>query len=172
MIDSTVVIAVADREAKKLIVSVARILFHLESTLPMRRSCQFVDGWKEKSRERERERIIYIYIRSVTIIVPLVRRIARISRALLHPLYTRENSVAFSADTNTQVPSSRFLRFELVNARLSSFFSLSPSPLLPFVDPYIAATGIKTNFSLVRPELGVKVQGSLSPLQTLESVGV
>lgn len=61
MIDSTVVIAVADREAKKLIVSVARILFHLESTLPMRRSCQFVGGWKEKSRERERERIIYIY---------------------------------------------------------------------------------------------------------------
>lgn len=131
-------------------------------------------GGKRRA-EREKERELYIYIRSVTIIVPLVRRIARIPRALLHPLYTRENSVAFSADTNTQVPSSRFLRFELVNARLSSFFSLSPclpsSPLL-FVDPYIAATGIKTNFSLVRPELGVKVQGSLSPLQTLESVGV
>lgn len=165
------VIAVADREAKKLIVSVARILFPSRvdvanaTKLPIRR-------WVEREEQRERKRENYIYIRSVTIIVPLVRRIARIPRALLHPLYTRENSVAFSADTNTQVPSSRFLRFELVNARLSSFFSLSPSPSLPFVDPYIAATGIKTNFSLVRPELGVKVQGSLSPLQTLESVGV
>lgn len=168
------VIAVADREAKKLIVSVARILFPSRvdvanaTKLPIRR-------WVEREEQRERKRENYIYIRSVTIIVPLVRRIARIPRALLHPLYTRENSVAFSADTNTQVPSSRFLRFELVNARLSSFFSLSPCPLsssLPFVDPYIAATGIKTNFSLVRPELGVKVQGSLSPLQTLESVGV
>lgn len=111
MIDSTVVIAVADREAKKLIVSVARILFPSRvdvanaTKLPIRR-------WVEREEQRERKRENYIYIRSVTIIVPLVRRIARIPRTLLHPLYTRENSVAFSADTNTQVPSSRFLRFE------------------------------------------------------------
>lgn len=61
MIDSTVVIAVADREAKKLIVSVARILFPSRvdvanaTKLPIRR----VE--REEQRERKRERIIYIY---------------------------------------------------------------------------------------------------------------
>lgn len=61
MIDSTVVIAVADREAKKLIVSVARILFPSRvdvanaTKLPIRR-------WVEREEQRERKRENYIYI--------------------------------------------------------------------------------------------------------------
>ena len=94
MIDSSVCYRGCGQERQKnSSFSVARILFPSRVDVanatksPIRR-------WTEREKEREREKN---YTRSVTIIVPLVRRIARISRALLHPLYTRENNVAFSA---------------------------------------------------------------------------
>lgn len=90
MIDSSVCYRGCGQERQKnSSFSVARILFPSRVDVanatksPIRR-------WMEKEREREN------YTRSITIIVPLVRRIARIC-ALLQPLYTRENNVAFSA---------------------------------------------------------------------------